>query len=129
MKSTHPWLPRSGCLLAGALAAILLAGCDDYSPSDHEPPEGMGAIIVNNHTYSDINVYIDGVEQRDVGGGQDRAYDRSNGVYRVVLTEEDGIRSFSGDVDVLQDQNTILDVTNDSGNAARYDVFIYFDKP
>lgn len=125
-------LMRIGFHLPGlvALAGLLcLAACEDSDPSDHTPPAGMGAIIVNNQTYNGVDVYIDGVRQKGVDNGHDRAYDLSNGVHRVVLDEDGGSRTFSGDIDVLQDRNTVLDVTNDPYNWSRYDVFIYYDKP
>ena len=118
------WAFRCAALLGGA--ALFLTGCND-DDIDHHPPAGMGCIIVRNYTFSDINVFINGAQTNEADADDDSAYDLRPGVYRVVLDQEDGDRNFRGDIDVLQNRRTIIDVNTDALWFDRYDVFIYFD--
>jgi hypothetical protein len=116
-------------LFAIAAAACLLSGCDDYNHVKHTPPDGFGAIVINNHTYTKVDVFINGMQNSSVGDGRDRAYDMTSGVYRVVLVEHDGTHSYGADTDVLQNQNTVLDVSFDPVDYTRYDVAVFFSAP
>lgn len=124
----HPALDVKRTVFALLLALGLLgAGCDDSHDIDHNPPSGMGSIVVDNRTAYDIRVYIDGQEQPHASDDDWQAYDRAPGAYRVVLDEDDGWRSFSSDVDVLSNRLTVLEVTIDPLRSSAYDVLIYFD--
>ncbi len=114
-----------------ALAAGLLAcaGCYDSNSTDHKPPDGEGAIVVLNNTFTKVDVFVNGTEKGGVNSGNNRAFDMTSGVYRVALTELDGNRSYAGDVDVLVSQDTVLDVTADPFNTSKYDVAITFKSP
>jgi hypothetical protein len=106
-----------------------MAGCDDPGESkdfDHVPPEGQGALIVDNLTPTDINVYVDGALAGRVGDDTDRAFDLAPGAHRVVFDEEDGNRAWGQDVDVLNGRQTILWVTLESGTTT-YKVRVEFD--
>ena len=117
-------------VVALALAASFFAGCNDYNnPGDHRPPAGFGAIIVDNHTYNDIHVFIDGVQRDDVRDSRDKAYDVLPGVHRVVLDERGGNHTYRADIDVLVGRNTILDVTYAVGYPTYYDVAVFFKSP
>ena len=116
------------CLLA--LASVSwFASCDynDDDDIDHDPPPGLGSLIVRNDTGNDISVFINGTATNEVDAFKVNYYDMTGGVYRVVLDEQDGDRNYRSDVDVLQDQRTILDVNIDSDDFDEYDVFVYFD--
>lgn len=115
---------RISCL---ALLTFLLIGsaCDDDDALDHDPPDGQGAILVDNRTFSELRVFFNGIQQRDVDNGDVGIFNLDPGIYRVVLDEKDGDRNFRGDIDVLEDRNTVLDVVEDS--FVDFDVFIYFD--
>jgi hypothetical protein len=101
------------CLLgtAMALAAFALTGCDDDDDIDHQPPEGQGAIVIDNDGYRDLHVYIDGAYQGEVRDGHRTAYDRAPGVYRVVLDESGSDRGYRNDVDVLAGRLTVIEAT------------------
>ena len=111
-------------LLAAALSTLLVTiGCewgdDDH---DHNPPAGMGSIIIDNYTSTDIEFFVDGTLVGKVNNDRDRAFDFAPGVYRVVLNDEDDRRSWANDVDVLEGRLTVLTVRIDSTDYARYDV-------
>ncbi|MFH0879170.1 MAG: hypothetical protein V2A34_05620 [Lentisphaerota bacterium] len=117
----------SGWMLALLVSAAgLLAGCDDDG-LDHNPPPGMGCIIVRNNAADDMDVFINGSSTNWVGAGSNRAYDLRPGIYRIVLDQQDGDRNYRADVDVLVDRRTIMDVTADPLRFDRYDVYLYFD--
>ncbi len=113
-------------ILPVSLAAGLVAGCDD-SEFDRDPPEGQGSMIVDNYTGDRVRVYIDGERADSVGEGDHRYYDLDPGVYRVALDGDDTDRSWAGDVDVLENRRTVLEVRGYSGDYHEFDVRIYFD--
>jgi len=109
------------------LVAILLwvpLGCETDDDPDHVPPAGSGAMFLENHTYEDIRVYIGGIDKGEVSDYSDRPFDLRPGTYRVVLDQEDTTRSWRGDVDIIENRLTVLDVTDDYNDL---DVVIYFD--
>jgi hypothetical protein len=102
-------------------------GCEDeHDDYDHKPPAGKGAMIVDNDTFNDISVFVDGRRLEEVRDDKKRIYDLDPGVYRVVLEEQGGRRSFRDDIDILDGRNTVLDV-HSSGSSSRYDVLVFFD--
>lgn len=120
---------RIALATAFAGASLLIAGCDYDDSTDHKPPDGQGSIVVDNNTFNDIRVYIDGESQKRVDGYDDRAYDREPGVYRVVLDESGGDRTYRDDVDVLDGRLTVIDVSNDPFSSSKYDVEVFFRTP
>ncbi len=106
---------------------LALASCESDDDSyDHDPPAGMGALIIDNHTDDDISVYLNGVETNKAPDSDWKAYDLKPGGYRLVLEQRGGDHSFNDDVDVLENRRTILDVQY-SSNPYRYDVFLRYD--
>ncbi len=106
---------------------IGLTGCE-YDEFDHTPPADQGSLIVNNDSSDDIDIYIDGYYTNDVSNYDYEIFDLDPGVYRLVLDEEDGYRAFSDDVDVLEGQLTIVNVSIDSSySSTEYYVSIYFE--
>jgi hypothetical protein len=117
------------CAAGGMMLAALmlvLAGCDD-DRYDHEPPEGQGALYVENTTGDRVRVYIDGAEQERVRAGKNRYYDLDPGTRRLVLDGDDVQRSWVGDVEILEGRRTILEVRVSSVNYGRFEVYAYFD--
>lgn len=107
--------------LAAAMAALFLtAGCETDDEFDHTPPAGQGSIVIDNFTYTDIEFFVNGVRRDVVNEDDDQAFDFAPGVYRVVLNDEDGDRSWAGDVDVLQDRLTVLRVRISTGSFDDY---------
>lgn len=102
-------------VLPALCAAVWLAGCDDITDDDFDyvPAAGYGALIVDNNSPTDVNVYVDGASVGRVGDNDDKAYDLTPGVHRIVLDEDDGSRQWGGDVDILEGRQTILRVTLD----------------
>ncbi len=115
---------RSRWVLVAALLGLWVAGtgCDENKDFDHEPAAGKGALIINNITPNDINVYADGAYLGQVGDNDDRAFDLEPGIHRVVLDEEDGDRYASDDTDVLEGRLTVLTVTSGGFSSDDYDV-------
>lgn len=109
---------RTG-LMAVLLSALLFTACedDDY---DHDPPEGQGSLIIDNRTFNDIYVYLNGDEQVRAPYDGERTYDLDPGVYRLVLDERGGDRFYSEDIDILEDRLTVLKVF--TGITLEYDV-------
>lgn len=118
------------CGLAALCAALWLTGCDDATDDndfDHVPPVGKGAMIVDNLSPTDINVYVDGGFVGQVDDDDDRPFDLKPGVHRVVLDEEDGGRRWSADLDILEGRLTLLRVTLDVSDQDDFNVDVDFD--
>jgi len=124
------WL--NGILILGMVLGILLvAGCesddgDDYTP----PPPGKGILIVNNRSADDILVFISGnLQATKTRDGTWEGYVLDPGHYRIVLDQDndDEHRSWSDDVDILENRRTVLDVYDRPASTTRYDVSIWFD--
>lgn len=129
MHQKAPLAPlRMLTALCGSLTlagTVFLAGCDD--DFNHHPPAGMGSLIVDNATDNKIYVYLNGYETNSVQYYDYEYYDLNPGVYRVVLEEKNGPRSYRDDVDLLKDQRTVLEVKTDAASSSYYDVRVYFD--
>lgn len=110
----------------GLALCLALAGCED-DEFDHTPPSGQGSLIVDNHTADDIDLFVNGAWVTRVDGGDEAVVDLEPGLYRIVLNDEDDLRSFRDDVDVLEGRLTVLDVTLDGVSLGAYRVLLYFD--
>lgn len=118
------------CGLAAVCFVVGMTGCDDLEDEKdfgYVPPAGKGALIVDNLSPTDVNVYVDGGSVGQVGDDDDKAFNLQPGVHRVVLDEEDGGRRWSSDLDVLEGRLTILRVKLDTGDFNDYDVDVEFD--
>ena len=104
----------------------LVGGCDD-TRFDREPPAGLGTLVVDNFTGDKLQVYIDGQEREDTSAGDHRYYDLKPGLHRVALDGDDVNRSWAGDVDILENRRTVLEVRGSSFDYDDYDINIYFD--
>ena len=124
-----PWLGVRPALALALLAWALTAipGCEGRSGEDHVPPAGLGSVIIRNHTIENIRVFINGIEYGKASYDDATFYDLKPGVYRFALNEQGGDRSHASDVDVLQGQLTLMDVSMSSTNIYAYDVLMYFD--
>lgn len=121
--STRTWLSWSASLVV----AVSLAGCEyNDDPTDHDVPPGKAVLVVDNNSIDDLAVYVDGVRKENADAFEDRAYTMEPGLHRVVLDQRGGSRSFAGDVDLLRDRRTIMNVTVRDFDS-QYDVRIYFD--
>lgn len=119
----------SRALLAGVLAlGVAATSCDDGDDYDHYVPPGLGTLMIDNETYDDISVFLDG-EFQDRVAREDRVtpYDLVPGVYRVVLEQRGGRNSFRGDIDVLSGRRTIIEVFPGDYYEDRYYVSVFFD--
>jgi len=116
---------RAALVALWAAGIVLLAGCDDGNYK-HDCPPGQGSIIVDNHSTEVIHVYINGYYTNDVGDFDYEAYDREPGVYRLVLDQKSGNRSYSHDVDVIDGKRTVLKVYVDE-LYWEYDISIFYD--
>jgi hypothetical protein len=121
---------RPALLLTFLTATLLLplTGCDSSSDDfDHDPPAGMGTLYVVNRTPDDSRVFIDGERVSDVDGSDHEWFDLTPGTHRVVVTQGNTDRKFRGDMDVLNGQRTILELSIDPIDPNRFDTFIDFD--
>lgn len=116
---------RLATLLLVYLCAIGLTGCDWDDDRDHVPPDGFGALFVDNNTSRDLRVYVDGEEKGKVNDYSDRPFDLKPGVYRVVLDQSDSNRNWRDTVDIIEGRLTVLDVADGSG--LELDVAVFFD--
>lgn len=114
------------CLCSG-LTLLLATGCDDNDP-DHQPAPGKGALFINNTTASDIQVFVNGERFETVQDFDDRAYDLPPGLYRVVLDEQGGDRTYRDDIDIFEGRLTVLDVAIEPFDDD-FDVAVFFRNP
>jgi hypothetical protein len=125
MRGNSPcWImTKATAILA---AALIMGGCDldEDKVSDHVPPAGQGALIVDNQTPTDLDVYLDGELQGEVDAFDDKTWDLAPGVYRLVVDEQDGDRNYATDLDILDGRNTVLDVMMNSPMASQYNVLL-----
>ncbi len=127
MKSKmHQWGRRSMSLVLGWVLALGV-GCDDVDDEfDFVPSAGHGALIVENNTASDVDLYINGQSRGEVDSDSYLPVDLMPGVYRVVLDEQDGDRQYGVDVDILNGRLTVLRAYIDSGSYTEYRVRVEF---
>lgn len=123
-RHNRVWMgSRCGLAAAVLLALALGTGCDE-SGGDYSivPPAGLGTLVVENNTASDIDLYLDGLSRGQVGDDSYRPVELTPGVYRVVLDEEDGDRQYGADIDILEGRLTILHVYLAAGDYMQYRV-------
>jgi len=104
---------------------LCLAGCDN-DRFDHTPPAGQGTLIVDNIIADDLLVYVNGRSVFDVSDYDHELVDLNPGLYRLVIDEKHGFHSYSGDLDILEGQLTVIEVKG-YYSADDYDVRVYFD--
>lgn len=112
-----------------ALAIGFITGCDYDDDPDRVPPADQGSLFINNITTADIRVFIDGTEVREVEAYDDRYYDLNPGVYRIVLDEQGGDRTFRDDIDIIEGRITVLDVADEPFDDDEFDVEVFFRTP
>ncbi len=107
------------------LVSAAVTGCESRRFS-HEPPPGQGSVVIDNRSDDILHVYLEGYATNDVSRNDYEIYDLDPGVYRVVLDERSGYRTFRDYIDVLDGQLTIMEVRV-GYSSTEYDVRIYFD--
>jgi hypothetical protein len=122
-KTTRQLLSVFSTLICGL--ALCISGCDS-DRFDHTPPAGQGTMIVDNLIADDLLVYVNGRSVFTVNDYDHELVDLDPGLYRVVIDEKHGFHSYSGDLDILEGQLTVLEVKG-CYSADDYDVRIYFD--
>lgn len=109
---------------AVAVFTLSLTACEEEDDFDHDPPAGKGTLYIDNETWNEIKVYIDGTKMESVDAGDNEYYDLNPGVRRVALDESNGDREWAGDVDILEGRRVIMTVEVDSGDNDDYDIDI-----
>lgn len=96
--------------LLAVLVAFVFAGCDDgHDDFDVDPAPGYGAMIVDNNSGSDFDVYGDGHYLGEVESGDHLSQEFTPGVVRVFLRQRGGDhRGYGDDLDILEGRRTIL---------------------
>jgi hypothetical protein len=116
-------------LTAMALLTVFV-GCDDDDEfDDHDVPAGLGSIVIDNNTFTKIDIFLDGIDFGRVGDFDERFIDIEPGEYRLVLDEDgSGDRAVAMDVDILEGRLTVVDVDLDIGDSSYIvDVFLNDD--
>lgn len=129
MKKSY-LLPVRLSMLALLLAATAgLVGCelDEEDDYDHNPPAGLGTMYIDNNTADSLEVYADSVKIGEVGDNDADYFDLTPGTHRLVVQEEGGTASFRDDIDIIEGERTIVDVSYDVGDTSTYDVLVYID--
>lgn len=107
------------------VAVILPLSCETRR-FRHDPPPGQGSLILDNRTGDRLHAYIDGYHVGNVSRYDYEIHDLDPGVYRVVIDERGGYRTWRGDVDVLEGQLTVLALMIDY-SYHHYHARIYFE--
>ncbi len=118
-------LSQRACAAAALAMGLSFAGCDWGDKRDHVPPDGLGALYVQNNTSLDLRVYVEGEEKGRVRSYSDRPFDLEPGVYRIVLDQRNSSRNWRDTVDVIEGRLTVLDVAD--GFGSELDVVVFFD--
>ncbi len=108
------------------LALLIFAGCEDDDSFPHRPPEGKGSLVVDNRTYVDVRVYLNGYLFYEVDDYDYEIADLEPGVYRVVVDERGGEHSYRDDIDIIANKLTILQI-KDFEDSSTFRTRIYFD--
>ena len=117
---------KIGWAVLGAVLA-LAAGCDEGDYLDHNPPAGQGSLVIVNNTDDDIDVFLDGMQVMDVDNWDDSTLDLDPGARRLVLDQDDGPRSESEDIDILDGRLTIVRVSLDALNFNDYHIDVEYE--
>ena len=105
-----------------------LVGCElDDEDYDHNPPAGLGTMYIDNNTYDSLEIYVDAVKVGEVDDYDTRYFDLEPGTHRIIVQEEGGTTSFRDDIDIVEHERTIVDVSYDSNDSSEYDVLVYID--
>ena len=122
-------LPVKMAMMALLLAATAgLVGCElDDEDYDHNPPAGLGTMYIDNNTYDSLEIYVDAVKVGEVDDYDTRYFDLEPGTHRIIVQEEGGTTSFRDDIDIVERERTIVDVSYDSNDSSEYDVLVYID--
>ncbi len=107
-------------------ALFLLTGCDDEDSFPHRSPDGMGSLVVDNHTYADLKVYLDGYLLYEVDDYDYEIADLNPGVYRIVIYDKDGYHSFREDIDIILGKLTVIRIEG-FYNSTTFETKVYFN--
>jgi hypothetical protein len=103
MKTLH--------IFAAMMILAVLVGCDDDKFDGHTVPAGTGSLVIDNKTFTKINVFLGGSSAGRVGDFDELFIDADPGVYRLVLDEDgSGDRAFAENVDILEGRLTVVEV-------------------
>lgn len=112
---------------AAAALATTLAGCESDDDYDHDPPEGFGALYVDNENVNDVRVYVDGEYVGRVDDYDEEAFDLRPGIHRLVLDESGGDRYYASDLDIIEGRLTVVEVDAGSYEYNRFDVITHLE--
>jgi hypothetical protein len=104
-----------------------ITGCEDSNDYDHTIPAGKGSIVIDNKTGTDVDFFLNGILQIKVPNDSERYMDLDPGLYRMVLDEHNDYRSYSSDVDILDNRLTVVTIQTSAPDYYGYSVSIYFD--
>lgn len=123
--TTRTWMSS----LVAVVAGLFLMGCDSGDDHhDYHYEYGLGALIVENHTSMDFDIYLDGQYEGDVDDNDDATFDIEPGELHLFLREQYGDRNgVSADVDILEDHLTIVRIYRDTWDWNDYNVTVEYD--
>lgn len=116
-------MPRYLSVVIAALM-LVLTGCEDDDP--YSPPAGMGALLVDNRTAADLQLFVNGEAYPTVENGDDSVWDLDPFLYRIVLNDENDQRNYSADLDILADRVTELRVYSSLTDFNGFDVEVRY---
>ena len=116
-----------GLLAMGA--GLFLAGCDaENNDYDFTPAHGMGALIVENDSGVDFDLYLDGSFEDGLDSGDHTTVELEPGEAHVFLREQKWEhQGVSEDVDILEGRRTIVRLYRDSWEWNDYHVTVEYE--
>lgn len=108
---------------------FMLAGCEEANDDfDVTVSDGKGALVVQNLSGSDFNVFIGGSYVGEVDSDDHLTVELDPGVVRVFLREDDGDGSgYGDDLDILEGRTTIVRIQRDDRDWDDYDITVEYD--
>jgi hypothetical protein len=115
------------------LVAGIFTGCetDDGSEDyeDHVPADGMGSLVIYNRSAIEIEGYMEGSYITNVESWDWVVQDYDLGTYTVVILQEDGTKSYTADVEILEGVLTVLTLSYGGSSSSYFSVTTeYVDK-
>jgi len=110
-------------LVLSALLTVVV-GCEEFDDDvslgrNHQPPAGMGAIVIENDSFADWNVVIDGVHLGRVATSFFLVHNVAPGEHLVHMDEHNGSDTKTLTVEVTDGSLTVVRI---KGNSTGYDV-------
>ena len=113
----------------GGVMALALLGCDENRHDyDDDIPDGYGALVVENNSGSDFDVYVEGYAVGRVDAGDYLEEEYEPGVLGVFLRQRHGDhKGYRDDVDILEGRRSILRIYDEFGDWGDFKITVEYD--